>query len=40
MRIVALQAVGRAEGLILMRLLQIGILYIMAIHAKCRRRLG
>ena len=39
-RIVALQAVGRAEGLVLMSLLQIGILRIVAIHAKRRRRLG
>ena len=40
MRIVALQTVGRAEGLVLMRLLQIRILRIMAIQAERRRSLG
>ena len=40
MRIVALQAVGRRERLILMRLLQVRILRIVAIQAKRRRRFG
>ena len=39
-RIVALNTVGRAEGLIVMRLLQVGILGIVAVNAQCGCRLG
>ena len=39
-RIVAAHAIGRLEGLILVRLLQVGVLYVVAIEAKRRRRLG
>jgi hypothetical protein len=40
MRIVALDAVGRGEGLVLVSLLQVRILGIVAIEAERRGRLG
>ncbi len=40
MRVVTGQTIRRAEGLILMRLLQPGVLYVMTVEAKRRNRLG
>ena len=40
MRIVTGQAIRRAEGLVLMRLLQRGVFHVVAIQAKRRNRLG